>query len=461
MRTLPLAIAAIALAAAPARALAQDAPTPPAVPAAPQVDDAMLAPVAPAPHVLEGWGQAIAMIRARSTNLRIAFDEVERAEAASRQALASALPTITASANLTRNMIRGDATTFDSSTMSLRTIRFPDEYTYGASLTVTQPLLALRAWHAIGTAHRGEDVARLSAEDQERIIVTNVASAIVSVVTAERVAELDRVGLRSALERLDLAKRRMALGAATGLDVVRANQDVAVARATLVTGDESLLQAREALGLSLGEAQPWGVTRDISLNALEQGARSSCTPAASVEERPDIAAAHRSVEVARRNVDDVWLAFAPTINLVSQYAATSQVQFAQQHQSWTIAGVLSIPIWDGGLRYGALRDTRAQLDESRQRLEAARRTAQIQIDQARRAVEVAQQSLDVATQSRDLARETERLSRFAFEAGTGTSLDLIESGRQLREAEIQLALREFDLVRAKIAALLALARCTY
>jgi outer membrane protein TolC len=72
---------------------------------------------------------------------------------------------------------------------------------------------------------------------------------------------------------------------------------------------------------------------------------------------------------------------------------------------------------------------------------------------------VADDNRRVAERGRDLARETERLSRIAFQAGTGTSLDLIESGRRLREAESQLALQEFGVVQARLAALLALSRC--
>ena len=105
------------------------------------------------------------------------------------------------------------------------------------------------------------------------------------------------------------------------------------------------------------------------------------------------------------------------------------------------------------------RETRALVDQSSQRLEGARRNATVQITQARRSVDVAEDSRRVAEQSRDLAKETERLARVAFQAGTGTSLDLIESGRRLREAESQLALREFGLVQARISALLALSRC--
>src|SRR4029079_11338921 len=95
-------------------------------------------------------------------------------------------------------------------------------------------------------------------------------------------------GLRSALERRDRTARKKGLGVATGLDVVRADQDVASARATLVTGDESLRKAREALGLSVGIPEAMGVPRDVSLDDVVSSAGEACRPVSRIEERADI-----------------------------------------------------------------------------------------------------------------------------------------------------------------------------
>jgi outer membrane protein TolC len=442
-------------------------PAPPTAVPPPLVEnDEMLKPVAPPPNVVSTWDDALGALRARSTDLHIALDEVERAEGQWRVALAGSLPTLTGSANFTQNMLRDDVTNCIPDVLAqlinvptCTTARQPDSHLYGTTITLTQPVFAPRAWHAAGTASAAKEVARLSAEDQKRLLTIALANAVVAVVTAERISEINRIGLRAALDRAQLAKRRMALGAGTALDSVRADQDVAVARAAVVSGDESLRQARETLGLALGSTEPWGVPASIDLNGVEASAKATCSTSATVDDRADIAAARQSAHVAHRNVDDVWLQFSPTVNLVSSFNAASTTFPNGTHEAWTIAGVLTVPFFEGGARYGALRDTRAQADESMQRLEAARRAATVQIRQAQRSVEVADDSRKVAEQSRDLARETERLSRVAFQAGTGTSLDLIESGRRLREAESQLALQEFGLVQARLAALLALSRC--
>jgi outer membrane protein TolC len=420
----------------------------------------MLQPVAPASHVVATWDEALSALRTRSTDLRIALDEIERSDALWRETLASSLPTLTGSGNATWNLLRGDPTCVPG-------VPCVNAMTVGASVTLTQPLLAPRAWHALGTSKAGIEVARFSVEDQKRLLTISLANAVVSVVTAERLSEINRVGLRAALDRLTLARRRVALGAGNALDVVRADQDVSVARGAIVTGDESLRQARETLGLALGSTEGWGVPPDINLNGVEASARASCTDVGTLEDRADIAAARGSVEVARRGIEDVRLQYSPTVNLVSTFGVIGSpgvlpVLYPNgMHQSWTIAGVLTIPFYEGGARQGALRENRALTDEAVQRLEAARRAAAVQVTQARRGVDVADDNRRVAERGRDLARETERLSRIAFQAGTGTSLDLIESGRRLREAEIQLAVQEFGLVRARIAALLAVSRCQW
>ena len=96
-----------------------------------------------------------------------------------------------------------------------------------------------------------------------------------------------------------------------------------------------------------------------------------------------------------------------------------------------------------------------------QRLEQVKRTATIEVTQARRAVDVTNQSRLVAEKARDLAKETDRLVRTAYQEGRGTSLELVAAATTLRQAEISLALREFEVVRARVAAVIALSTCSY
>ena len=457
MRVPPRTLAAAALAAslvAPALARADE-----------PITDPMLAPATPAPRAVGSWQEALLLVREKSTDLRSAEANITRAEAQWRTALAALLPQINATGTGTQNLITNPAYTLDTSGQLVPTgKRTPTGDPY-LSITgvLVQPVIAPRAWWALGTANANERTAKLTLADTKRNVALGVANAMVSVVTAERVAELNRVGLKNALERWDYTRRRQAGGASTGLDTVRALQDVEAARATLVQGDETLRQAREALGLALGIPAQIGVAPSLDARSLEDGARALCRPVDGVEQRTDVAVARQQVEVAKRTLTDAKLQFSPTLSAQSTLASTTLDTglFGPPNTTWNIQGVLQIPIWDGGARYGALKDAGAQIDLAEQRLEATRRGASVQVTQALRAIEVAEQARVVAASGRDLAAEVDRLVRKGFEQGAGTSLELVVAAGSLRQAEIALALKEFDLLRAKIAAALAVSNCDY
>jgi outer membrane protein TolC len=458
----------------PVRAAAPTTPvTPPAPPAAApaelpkvEVSDPLLAPIPPAAHQLNSFHDALTTIAARSTDLAIQMQEVERAEGASRQALAAALTTVNGQASITQSLL-SPSPIINTNTTPPTTIQLPFPGPTGQiSISASQPILAPRAWYAIKTAHLNVKAVEQATDDKRRTILAQVATSIVSVYTAERVAEINRSSLTSALQRQSLAERKTKLGDGTRLDVLRAQQDTALARGQLIAGDESLRKAREALGLSLGSNDPWGVPATISLDEMQQSLGASCQTG-TVEDRPDVASARTSLEIAQRGITDSKLAFSPTALVQSSASASagsssSASALASGNQtSWTIGAVLNVPIWEGGARYGAMRIARANAEEAKLRLDATRRGATFDASQAQRSVGVAEQARVVSEQNRDLAREAARLAERAFAAGAGTSFDLVDAGKNERNAELDLAVKEFNLIQSRIAALLATANCKY
>ncbi|MFZ5897360.1 MAG: TolC family protein [Myxococcota bacterium] len=435
-----------------------EAATNPAEPALPKVDDPMMVTPAPPAHMLTTWQEALQIVRQNSTTLKTARAQIELARAQARSALAPALPQLAGRAVLTDHLIRNTGPAFGATT----TVELPrPPVQLSAALTLTVPLLASRAWYDYGTARDAIDSANLTAKDVERQLIALVAANIVSVVTNERLVEVSRVALASGLSNLDLTKRRAALGAASAVDVLRIEQEVSDSRAQVVAADEALRRAREALGDALGSPEPWGVTPDIRLDALANDAAASCTREAGVDLRPDVRAASAARNIAERNVKSVDYAFVPTIDAVSTLTGYSSEYMSPnwRKETWTIGAVLNWNIYDGGARYGQRAARRSDLTVAEQRLADARRRALIEVNQAVRGVQVAEARLTVSQKGRDIAAERARLTRIAYVNGTGTSFDLVDAAKVLRQAELDLAVREFQLLQAKISALLALATC--
>jgi outer membrane protein TolC len=433
-----------------------------ALPPPPPVDDPMLAPVPNPKRVLTSWDEAVQYLRARSTDLKIAVDQVLQAEAQTRIALAQYLPAIQGTGTYTHQLLTRQSAggSIVNGTLVTSSV-VPAPNTSTGNLQVQQTIVNFSLMDQISIDELSEDQSRLSVDDKKRTLALSLANQIVAVVTAERSAEINRVGLKVALEQLEITKRKQALGAANGLDVVRAQQNAANARATLVSGDESLREAREALGLALGIPEETGVARDVNIDGLASSALSSCRSVPSVDDRPDVAAARIALGVAKRNLQNVYLQFFPTVNAQSNLSTTSPTAVGYPNPVWNIQGTLSIPIWDGGVRYGNLRNARAAQDLAAQQLESLRRQAIIQIVQAQRQLVVAQDSDRVAREQRDLAAQNDQMTQTAYAVGQGTSLELVTASEAHRQAELNLALQDFGVVKARILAVLALATCPW
>jgi outer membrane protein TolC len=417
----------------------------------------MLAPPPPPTRVLASWREAIDLARKQSTSLKTSAARVDEAAGRARQVLAQALPQLSASGNVDYVVNRGTGPRRDGSFGGV-----PDP-AVGARgvLELRVPVFAPAAWHNHGVALDQRDIARLDMKEVERLVVRAIADAMVAAITAERLADVTRVSLASALSTVDLNKRRAALGASSTLDVLRAEQLVQDARANVVTADETLRRARESLGTALGSFDAYGVSPDVRLDTLAQDARTYCTQERDLDKRPDVIAANANVALAERRRDGVQWSFWPTLDAVSRVNVVG-VELANDNNklvAWSIGAELRWLLFDGGERYGRHDELAASERVAREALTDVRQRANTEIVQSLRAVEVAKVNLEVFAKSREIAAETARLAKVAFMNGSGTSFDLVDTAGRQRQAEIDLTVKEFELLRARVAAFLALASC--
>jgi multidrug efflux system outer membrane protein len=420
----------------------------------PSVSDPMLAPPPAAPREVKSWDEALALLRDHSPDYISSSESVRRAEAQSRIALAAVLPALNAQGSYVHQ--------FSTESIAIAGLTLvtppPDTFAIGGSLQWN--VLDPRALYAIGTARASAQATVLSFEDKRRLIAITVVNAMLSTLAAARVAELNRIGLRSALERLVLTEARLQFGQGTPLDVDRAKQDVAAARAALISGDEALRQSREALGAALGSMTPVAAPGDVDLDDFEAAVARTCRLNDDIERRPDVTSARLRVHVAERGVTDAELMFAPSVFVGSQLARASEAVL-NPLTTFNVQAVLNIPLYDGGARYGTLKDRRAALEQARQALVAARIGAFVSATQAQRSVSVYEASRKVAQEERDLAARVDSRTRDGYARGAGTSLDLVVSAQSLRQAEINLVLLEVEVGEARANAALANAECFY
>jgi outer membrane protein TolC len=429
----------------------------------------MLAPPPQAPRTIASWDEALGLIRSQSPSYVSSGEAVRRASAQREIALAAVLPVVSAQGSYTHQVLSplratlagltGDPTATPPPLVAFPVVTPPaDAWSVGG--TISWSAINPRGYYGVGTADRNVEAAQLTFEDQRRQIAAAAVDAMLATLAAVRVAELNRTGLRAALERLALTRARLQYGQGTELDVDRASQDVASSRSAILTGDEALLRAREALGVALGSRLPMAPPEGADLASFEAAVARTCRLNDDLEKRPDVAAARMHVEIARRAVRDAELMLAPSL-VLSSSAQYSTAPVLAPNTTWSVTALLNVPLYDGGARYGVMKDSRAALEQARQALVATRLDALVASERARRAVGVLEHTRDVAREQRDLAARIDTRTRDGYAHGLGTSLDLVVSAQALRQADINLAILEFQVDDARANAVLVDAECVY
>ncbi len=460
LRDVALAVAlatAVAPLAGPANAQSALPPTPAVSEGqilTPEVSDPLLTPVPEAPRSIASWDDALALIRAQSPDYITGYQSVVRAEAQKRVALAAVLPILNAQGSYTHQ--------FETASFAIGgfTLTSPPPNLWTVDATLNWDLVDPRAIYRVGTASENIKVTKLSFSDQRREIALSIVHAMLATLAAERVSEVNRVGLRSSLERLALTQARLKYGQGTALDVDRGLRDADSARRLIITGDEALLESREALGAALGSPVAMSPPGGLDLDQFEAAVARTCHLNDDIDRRPDVAAARGQVDIAERKVHEAELLFSPTLGLASEFA-DNNVAVLGPVRTWFVEGVLNVPLYDGGARYGALRDARAAAEQARQNLVATRLNAIVGSAQADRLVGVRQDARAVSKRQVELDKRIDDRTRNGYANGLGNSLDLVTSAEDLRQAEIDLALLDFQVAEARADAVLTNAECLY
>jgi outer membrane protein TolC len=397
---------------------------------------------------------------------------VARAEGRSRQALAALLPTARAQGGVGYDVLNPQSPALGvvgaggaAGAAAQGKLGTPTVPVVGVGVSANVPIVDLASWSGWGSANAAYDAAVFSEGDVRRRLVQSLSRLVVSVVAAERAAELNRTGLRLALERAALATRTQQLGASTLLDTVRVQQDVEVARAAVLAGDEQLFRARESLGELLGSNTQEGVAANFDVHGLTDDVRTSCTDVHSADgsdgdARDDVRSARAQAESARKSQAQTLWGYAPRLDVVSNAAALTTRPGPVALGTWSIGAVVSLPLWEGGVREGQVTEREAIAVQAEEAATASERSAHVDLERARRAEGTARALFETAKTSRELAERADQLTRRSFEMGRVGSLDLVQSAAVLRQAELALAAREFEWAQARLDSFLAGARCS-
>jgi outer membrane protein TolC len=390
------------------------------------------------------WQQALDRALARNPSAVVAQKEILRASALVREARAGWLPTVGAG---------GTYTHLDSARVLNNAVVTPADQVAG-NVQASVPLLAPQAWANDWHAQDNRLVATLNAREVGRQLAAAVGRAYLTVLLQHRQVEVATRALDTARAHYQYAHTRLGGGLGNSIDDARAEQELRGDESQAAAARAALVRAQSALAILLSEEGLVDVREEVQL-AATPGADDAVGEARG--KRTDVQVARERLVASKHLRRDTWVYYAPSLVAVAQAFAGTRTA-VQPEKGWQAQLVLSIPLFDGGFRYGVARERRAIEEEAQVQLDAALRQVSVEVRAGFAALQQADESLRAAQASAQAANNAASLAEQAYRAGATSNLELVDAERRARDAATQAALAEDAARQARLDLLLASGR---
>ncbi|MCX4065576.1 efflux transporter outer membrane subunit [Pseudomonas sp. S1Bt30] len=371
-----------------------------------------------------------------SPDMQVASARAHQAEAAAYAADAARMPTLDASAGVSRSRLAKDQDPRGQGD-AYSTVR-----NIGASFNYTFDLWGGQraAWEAaLGQAR----AAQVDQQAARLTLAADVAKAYSDLGQAHIVSDLAEEDLKRTRQMLELSQRRLDSGIDSHYQYQQTESLAASSESQLIDAQKQLQSARIALAVLLGKGPDRGgeLARPAVLKPAAVAAP-AVLPAELLGRRPDLIAARWRVEAASRTIDASKTRFYPNLNLSASAGAESllgDAMFGSASRFFNIAPTISLPIFDGGRLRADLdaRDADYDLAVAQYNKTLVQALGDIgntlsQLRDTGRQIQAQQHATDIAQQSYDTVVQR-------YGSGIGSYLDVLSIEQQLLQAQRQLA----------------------
>jgi outer membrane protein len=309
--------------------------------------------------------------------------------------------------------------------------------------------------------------ARVAAEEQRAASVDldvtfSVEEAYFAVLAAKAIVRASQDAYDRARAHRDLARAGVASGMRSPIEETRAEADLARFDIGRVKADGALATTRAALAVAVG-------VPEAALDATSTSGPSPDVPALETAVREAEARNPRVLEtLAQLRAEEqrtraIGAELRPDLSATATLTAraggaepsgngspAALAGFVPYVPNWDVGVVFSWPLFDPNVN-ARKTASRAREDARRSELAAVRTHAAAAIREAYVAVEVARAVLPNLERAVAAAQANYAQADARFKAGIGTSVELADAESLRTEAEIQLALGQFQLARARAA----------
>jgi outer membrane protein len=393
-------------------------------------------------HILS-LGDAARLAARQSTSALTSHSEAVQSAARTRKTFGSFLPTVYGQGQET-GMTINSATllVFPPGTPSLGLVFPPNGIVLPQILAIDFHAYGYDTLFSYATLQRYRQAKMAEAAYYAAATSTSVEAATVAARAYLNVQHDDAiVGARLAdstlaSDLLTIARQQLSAGVGIGLDVTRAQSQLASARAQLISArgarDRANLDLLHALGLSLDAR----LVLTDSLSRLPVNEQPPAEPDAvelALRDRPDLRAIDQQLAAAEQQISAVRAERAPTLAAYGGVGVSGANWDRMLHTyNWGIG--LSVPAFDGLRRESRIQEQQAAANEISIKRRDLRQQAAIEVRGALLDLETAREELNATNQQLQFSQQELDQARERFRTGVAGNADVVTASQGLNDA---------------------------
>ncbi len=298
------------------------------------------------------------------------------------------------------------------------------------------------------------DAARETLRVTEQQVLLDAATSYMNLLRDQAVLELQRRNVEVLTEQLKQTRDRFNVGEVTRTDVAQAESRLAAGRSQLLSAQSQYVTSRanyrRVIGVEPGTLAPGTpvdrLSPSVLAKAIAQGQAQS----------PSVMAAAYGADVAELAVKISEGALYPNLSLTGsvlqgQNPAFETIKLTQL----SVVGQLSVPIYQGGGEYSAIRQSKETLGQQRLNLDVNRDQARATVVQSWGQLDAAKAQIESTTAQVNAAEIALNGVREEARVGQRTTLDVLNAQQELVNARVALVTAQHDRVVASYTLLAA------
>jgi len=291
----------------------------------------------------------------------------------------------------------------------------------------------------------------------EQQVLLDAATAYMNLIRDQAILDLNRRNVEVLTEQLKQTRDRFNVGEVTRTDVAQAESRLAAGRSALLQAQSNYVTSqanyRRVIGVDPGRLSPGTPVDRLSPATVQRAITAGET------QSPTVLAAMYGVDVAELAVKISEGALYPNLGLTAAYTQNYQtIPQELRTKNVSILGQLTVPLYQGGAEYSAIRQSKETLGQQRLNLDVNRDQARAtvvqswgQLDAAKAQIEATAAQVNASEIALNGVREEARV-------GQRTTLDVLNAQQELVNARVALVTAQHDRVVASYTLLAAVGR---